>query len=264
MKRQGFASVGMTLLCCTAMSASLYLGPLGCSSTSPDEQDEPLASHASGESAAQQPPRSERPPSPSRPEPTGSASPPSEEREQLDDSPQEAPKPSEETLLLDVELAEDKPDFACGFATISMIAHYYDRTVPSEIGDDIRETVEEYGGLRGGQVSDYFEQLGFHAEPYVGRLEASSAEHKENESQRGRSLLGYLDEERPVVVLMRHPRAMRNHFGVIVGHDPGREKVALLDPGLGLQWMSYESFEESWEEGRRFMLVPIPAKEVVW
>ncbi len=167
-----------------------------------------------------------------------------------------------EIRLLPVELAEDDPDFACGFATISMIAHYYDRTVPEEIAREIRETVEEYGGLHGDQLTEYLEMLGFHAEPTRGVLRGTS--DGDDGEERSRSLLYYLEQERPVVLLMRHRKAIKNHFGVIVGHDSAAGRVALLDPGLGLQWIGYAELETSWAHGSHFMLVPIPAKEIVW
>lgn len=130
----------------------------------------------------------------------------------------------------------------CGITALQMVLAHYGRSVPSEL--QAAHSVSTRWSA--GELEDVAQAAGFAA--YVVPGEIADLVHE-------------LRQGRPVVVGTAKPTVTGEavaHYEVVVGIHPDRQRVATLDPAVGMQQNSYEGFLQEWVSTGSVLLVLIP------
>ena len=153
-------------------------------------------------------------------------------------------------ILLDsVPYVPQVSDKGCGAACLAMVFRHWGietqvEALEEEFGDPVHE------GIRASALRDAARRRGLSAYLFAGT--AADLEHE-------------LSRGRPVVVGLAkpHDEGFTSHFEVVVGLHPAQQRIAALDPGIGLTCDSLTGFENEWMPTKGVMLVVfVPEPEV--
>jgi predicted double-glycine peptidase len=125
----------------------------------------------------------------------------------------------------------------CGAAVAKMVLAFWKRPVPAE-------TPVPEGGLRATDVRELLEEGGLRSFVIEGSLE---------------DLRHELDAGRPVIVGTIVPvsrRKARSHYVVVIGLEDDR--VAMMDPSVGMQQLPLETFALEWEAAKFTTVIGLP------
>lgn len=120
----------------------------------------------------------------------------------------------------------------CGAAALSAVAQYWGRSAPPEVIEASTGRVGER--LRAGDLEHFARENGLSSYVFYGTMNDVIYE-----VQRGRPVivgLGKMIEEKKALA----------HYEVVVGYEPKKRLVMLLDPGRGWQVDSFEGFAREW------------------
>ena len=129
----------------------------------------------------------------------------------------------------------------CGAACLAMVLDHWGVGAPAETLEK-ECAVDEQGGIQASALRDAARRRGLSAYLFQGTL--ADLHHE-------------LSRGRPVVVGVLKPRGdgFTSHFEVVVGLHPGRQRIAALDPAIGLTCDSLAGFEDEWLPAKGVTLV---------
>lgn len=144
-------------------------------------------------------------------------------------------------LLDSVPFVRQVSEKGCGAACLAMVLGHWGCETPVESLE--REcAVSDRDGIRAADLRDAARRRGMSA--FLFRGDVATLEHE-------------LSRGRPVVVGVVKPNgdAFTTHFEVVVGLHRGRERIAVLDPALGLLCDSLDGFHDEWRPTKSVTLV---------
>ncbi len=153
---------------------------------------------------------------------------------------------TDEALVLELPLVRQDELWECGLVSITALARYYGIAVPRDTRLALAGVAVENEGLSGGELRAALEQLGLEVYVFRGSLEDGPE-----------GLYGHVDRGRPPIVMLSRDGSL-HHYCLVLGYDPPRGHIVLLDPRRGRVILPEEVFERSWERSNRFTLVAVP------
>jgi ABC-type bacteriocin/lantibiotic exporter with double-glycine peptidase domain len=134
----------------------------------------------------------------------------------------------------------------CGLAAISSLCSFYSVAIPEAERQALAQQAREQEGLSGKELRAALEGLGFEVWIFEGRLDHEPT-----------GALRHVEQGRPLLVMTSEDG--RNHYSLLIGHDPELGNVVLLDPRRGRVLLPEPAFEQQWSTVRRFTLLAVPA-----
>lgn len=153
---------------------------------------------------------------------------------------------SDEAVVLELPVVRQDELWECGLVSITALTSYYGIEMPAERRAGLAETAAEGEGLSGAELRAALEPLGLEVFVFPGTLDGGPA-----------GLYGHVDRGRPPLVMLSSDGSA-HHYCLVLGYDPPRGHVVLLDPRRGRVVLPEEVFERSWERSSRFTLLAVP------
>ncbi len=161
----------------------------------------------------------------------------------------QAPLLSPKAVVLDLPLVKQDELYQCGLASISALAEYWRKPLPSKLRAELAQRAIDERGLTGAELSAALDQLGLESFIFEGRLDRSNV-----------GLFHHVDLARPLIV-MTAPESGEHHHVLFLGYDPEQNLVVLLDPVRGRVLQSKEVFERTWTAAQHFTLLALPKSQ---
>jgi len=162
-------------------------------------------------------------------------------------APYRAQDMSPNAVVLQTPLTQQDDLYDCGLAAISALCGYYGVEIPQDERAELAQVAASHEGLSGAELRAALERLGMEVYLFEGRLKEGAT-----------SLQTNIVARRPMLVMTEMGGS--HHYSLVVGFDPDREVVVLLDPELGLLTMDFPLFERDWSRTGRFTLLAVPRK----
>jgi ABC-type bacteriocin/lantibiotic exporter with double-glycine peptidase domain len=152
------------------------------------------------------------------------------------------------TMVENFPLVRQVDSDDCGGAALASVLRFWGHPVTPE-------SVEKAVGgknrrLRAGDMAAHARELGLRAYVFNGTMN---------------DVVYELKQGRPIIVGLGKELATKKvlaHYEVVVGYEPQKRLVLLLDPGLGWQIDTFDGFNEEWARSGRVTLVTfLPAGE---
>jgi len=156
---------------------------------------------------------------------------------------------SDSATVLPTPLVEQGELNECGLAALSSLCDYYRVAIPEAERQELARLADEEQGLSGAELRTALQGLGFEVFVFEGTFDQSPT-----------GVLNHIAQGRPLLVMMAHDGA--NHYSLLIGHDPERGNVVLLDPRRGRVLLPDETFQSLWSAVRHFTLLAVPATPV--
>ena len=156
---------------------------------------------------------------------------------------------SDSATVLPTPLVEQGDLNECGLAALSSLCDYYRVEIPEAERQELARLADEEQGLSGAELRTALQGLGFDVFVFEGTFDQSPT-----------GVLNHIARGRPLLVMMAHDGA--NHYSLLIGHDPERRNVVLLDPNRGRVLLPDETFQSLWGAVRHFTLLAVPAAPV--
>lgn len=153
---------------------------------------------------------------------------------------------SASATLLPTPLVEQDELHECGLAAVSSLCGYYQVEIPAAERQELARLAAEHEGLSGAELREALQRLGFEVYVFEGTFDVSPT-----------GVLNHIAQGRPLLVMTAGDE--NNHYCLLIGHDPERGNVVLLDPRRGRVLLPDETFEHHWSAVRRFTLLAVPA-----
>jgi len=153
---------------------------------------------------------------------------------------------SDSATVLPTPLVEQGELNECGLAALSSLCDYYRVAIPEAERQELSRLAEEEQGLSGAELRTALQGLGFEVFVFEGTFDQSPT-----------GVLNHIAQGRPLLVMMAHDGA--NHYSLLIGHDPERGNVVLLDPRRGRVLLPDQTFQSLWGAVRHFTLLAVPA-----
>ncbi|HEX5009805.1 MAG TPA: cysteine peptidase family C39 domain-containing protein [Planctomycetota bacterium] len=153
---------------------------------------------------------------------------------------------SASATVLPTPLVEQDDAHECGLAALTSLCDYYRVTIPEAQRQELARLSEEEQGLSGAELRTALQGLGFEVYVFEGSFDRAPT-----------GVLGHLEKGRPLLVMLNHDDC--NHYDLLIGHDPERANVVLLDPSRGPVLLPDATFQSLWGAVRRFTLLAVPA-----
>ena len=160
-----------------------------------------------------------------------------------------APRPqmlSASATVLPTPLVEQDDPHECGLAALTSLCDYYRVTIPEAQRQELSRLSEQEHGLSGAELRTALQGLGFEAYVFEGTFDRGAT-----------GVLGHIEKGRPLLVMLNHDGD--NHYDLLIGHDPERANVVLLDPSRGPVLLPDATFQSLWGAVRHFTLLAVPA-----
>jgi len=129
----------------------------------------------------------------------------------------------------------------CGAAVLASVMRFWGHEVtPRSILSAVRR---DDNRLRAGDMATYARQAGLHSYVFFGTM---------------KDIVHELSRGRPIIVGLGKQIAERkalSHYEVVIGYEPKKKLVLLLDPGRGFQVDSLQAFAEEWTRTRGVTIV---------
>jgi predicted double-glycine peptidase len=138
-------------------------------------------------------------------------------------------------------LVRQDSNYDCGAAALAAVMRYWGQSAtPASIEDELGRS---NGRLKAGDMVTYARRKGLHAYVFFGTM--TDVVH---EIRQGRPVivgLGKSFEEKKAL----------SHYEVVVGYEPEKKLVLLLDPGRGWQIDTLRGFGEEWARSKGVTIV---------
>jgi predicted double-glycine peptidase len=137
----------------------------------------------------------------------------------------------------------------CGAAALASVVRYwgYPAASPQSIESALGRTDKR---LQAGDMETYARSVGLHSYVFFGTM---------------RDIVHELERGRPVIVglgkMVEEKKAI-SHYEVVVGYEPQKKQLLLLDPGRGFQVDSLEGFAREWAVSKGVTIVAFPENPV--
>ena len=152
------------------------------------------------------------------------------------------------TMVENFPLVRQVDSDDCGGAALAAVLRFWGHSATPE-------SVEKAVGgknrrLRAGDMAAHARELGLRAYVFNGTMN---------------DVVYELQQGRPIIVGLGKEIATKKvlaHYEVVVGYEPQKRLVLLLDPGLGWQIDTFDGFNDEWARSGRVTLVTfLPASE---
>jgi ABC-type bacteriocin/lantibiotic exporter with double-glycine peptidase domain len=153
---------------------------------------------------------------------------------------------SASATVLPIPLVEQDDLHECGLAALTSLCDYYHVAIPEAERKELVRLAAEEQGLSGAELRTALQGLGFDAFVFEGTFDHAPT-----------GVLNHIEQGRPLLVMLMHDDV--NHYSLLIGHDPERGNVVLLDPRRGRVLLPDETFQSQWGAVRRFTLLAVPA-----
>jgi len=150
-------------------------------------------------------------------------------------------------VVLNVPYERQSNEYLCGLAAADMVLQYYKTPMGAEQHQLLQQTARNNGGLTGRILRTAFANAGFSALVFQGTLDHGVA-----------GIFHHLDQRRPLIVMYAPRAGVAGHYVVVVGYDPVRDVVLVLDPGRGHQVVRRTAFLHLWQPSGYFTLLVVP------
>lgn len=160
--------------------------------------------------------------------------------------PQRPEMLSASATVLPTPLVEQGELNECGLAALSSLCDYYRVAIPEAERQKLARLADEEQGLSGAELRTALQGLGFDVFVFEGTFDQAPT-----------GVLNHIAQGRPLLVMMAHDGA--NHYSLLIGHDPERGNVVLLDPRRGRVLLPDQTFQSLWGAVRHFTLLAVPA-----
>jgi ABC-type bacteriocin/lantibiotic exporter with double-glycine peptidase domain len=158
---------------------------------------------------------------------------------------------SHETIQLKVPFVKQEAPEDCGLAVLKMVFAYYGQTMKEAQLDWVKKNTQPEEGTAAVDLMTVFKAAGFETALYPGTLDGEST-----------GLFLQLNKRRPVIVMITSADGKNSHYDVLVGYDPIRHYIILLDPALGQVIVRQKDFEVAWKRANHFTLLALPQDKV--
>jgi predicted double-glycine peptidase len=137
----------------------------------------------------------------------------------------------------------------CGAAALSAVVRYWGypasaQSIEASLGREDRR-------LQAADMEAYARSVGLRSYVFYGTM---------------KDVVHELERGRPVVVglgkMIEEKKAL-SHYEVVVGYEPEKKQVLLLDPGRGFQVVSLDSFAREWAVSKGVTMVAMPENRAV-
>jgi ABC-type bacteriocin/lantibiotic exporter with double-glycine peptidase domain len=153
---------------------------------------------------------------------------------------------SASATVLPTPLVEQDELHECGLAALSTLCGYYQVAIPAAERQELVRLAAEQEGLSGAELRTALLALGFDVFVFEGTFDHAPT-----------GVLNHIEQGRPLLVMTTDDDV--NHYSLLIGHDPERFNVVLLDPRRGRVLLPDETFERLWGAVRHFTLLAVPA-----
>jgi predicted double-glycine peptidase len=132
----------------------------------------------------------------------------------------------------------------CGAASLAAVLRYWGHSAsPESIATALDRTDSR---LQAGEMESYARDAGLRSYVFFGTM---------------KDVIHELDRGRPVIVglgkMVEEKKAL-SHYEVVVGYEPHKKQVLLLDPARGWQVDTYEGFAKEWAISKAVTMVVFP------
>jgi ABC-type bacteriocin/lantibiotic exporter with double-glycine peptidase domain len=143
-------------------------------------------------------------------------------------------------------LVRQVDDEDCGAASLAAVLRYWGQTATPE---SIEAALgQKDSRLQAGEMQSYAKSSGLRSYVFYGTMKDIARE---------------IDQGRPVIVglgkMFDGEKKALSHYEVVVGYEPTKKQVLLLDPGRGWQVDSFEGFAKEWAVSKAVTIVAYPA-----
>lgn len=157
--------------------------------------------------------------------------------------------PPEAVLVEAPEIRQERSS-DCGLACLESLLAYHGRSLDDDGRERFSRKRAGSNGFAAGEIRDYLRRRGFRAALVHGSLD----------DRRPAGLLYLLERGYPVIARLveRRPPVEARHYMLVVGFEPAKEWLFIMDPAQGVGAIPYEAFDEAWARSERLMLVAAP------
>lgn len=155
---------------------------------------------------------------------------------------------SDKAVLLDLPFEQQKTPNLCGLASVEMLTHYYGVSLNDAERQSLSDEAAKNQGISGAVLKAILEQTGYFVAVFPGTIDREPT-----------GIYRHLDSRRPLIIMQGTGDGKSGHYALLIGYDPERNLVALLDPARGRLAVRLENFKKSWMSANRFTLLAIPA-----
>jgi ABC-type bacteriocin/lantibiotic exporter with double-glycine peptidase domain len=153
------------------------------------------------------------------------------------------------TKVENVPLVLQEKGDDCGAAALSAVVRYWGYSATSH---SIETALgREDSRLQAADMETYARSVGLRSYVFYGTM---------------KDVVHELERGRPVIVglgkMIEEKKAL-SHYEVVVGYEPTKKQVLLLDPGKGFQVASLDSFAREWAVSKGVTMVAMPENRVV-
>jgi predicted double-glycine peptidase len=139
-------------------------------------------------------------------------------------------------------------DKDCGAAALAAVLRYWGHSASPE---SIEATLGRADNrLQAGDMEAYTRSLGLRSYVFFGTM---------------KDVMHEIEQGRPVIVglgKMVDEKKALSHYEVVVGYEPNKKQVLLLDPARGWQVDSFDGFAKEWAISKAVTIVAFPATEM--
>jgi predicted double-glycine peptidase len=148
------------------------------------------------------------------------------------------------TMVPNVPLVLQADDDDCGAAALASVARYWGYSAsPQSIEAALGRTDKR---LQAGDMETYARSVGLQSYVFFGTM---------------KEVLHELERGRPVIVglgkMVEEKKAI-SHYEVVVGYEPDKKQVLLLDPARGFEVDSLDHFAREWAVSKAVTIVAFP------
>ena len=148
------------------------------------------------------------------------------------------------TMVRNFPHVAQQGDKDCGAASLAAVLRYFGQSAsPESIATAMNSTDSR---LSAGEMATYARDAGLRSYVFYGTM---------------KDVVHELDRGRPVIVglgKMIDEKKALSHYEVVVGYEPNKKQVLLLDPARGWQVDSYEGFANEWAISKAVTIVVLP------
>ena len=148
------------------------------------------------------------------------------------------------TMVPSFPLVQQADDNDCGAAALAAVLRFWGRAAsPQSIEASIGRSDN---GLQAGDMETYARSMGLRSHVFYGTM---------------KDIVHELEQGRPVIVglgKMFEEKKAVSHYVVVVGYEPNKKQLLLLDPGRGWQVDSLDGFAKEWAISKAVTIVAYP------
>lgn len=149
-------------------------------------------------------------------------------------------------VVIDVPVLQQRAEFECGFIALEIVCRFHGVALSAPCAEELRASAGANNGLTGAEIRSALERSGYEAYVFAGQLDRSPT-----------GVYEHLDRGRPLIAMSSTEDGHR-HFEVLIGYDPPRDNLILLDPVRGRVARARTVFESGWARCGRFLLLALP------